>query len=93
MIAILEETLAKKGMDNDCAVLYIDNTATWPNGVHRIPSSRVVVVSLRYPYEGYVWHENVHRFSLQGLRFSNQLGLLILDALVQCNYNGVPPAK
>jgi len=92
MIDILEETLAKKGMDNDCAILYIDNTATRPDGVYRMSSSRVVVVSLRYPYEGYVWHENVHRFSSQGLRFSNQIGLLILDALVQCNYTSAQPA-
>jgi len=91
MIDILEETLAKKGMDNDCAILYIDNTATRPDSVYRMSNSRVVVVSLRYPYEGYVWHENVHRFSSQGLRFSNQLGLLVLDALVQCNYTSVQP--
>lgn len=93
MIAILEEALAKKGMINNCAILYIDNTATRPDGVYRMSNSRVVVVSLRYPYQGYVWHENVHRFSLQGLRFSNQLGLLILDALVQCSYASAPPAR
>jgi len=58
-----------------------------------MPKSRVLVVSLRYPYQDYVWHEKVHRSSLQGLCFSNQLGLLFHDALVQCSYTSAPSAK
>ena len=87
MIGILGEALVKTGMNLQNPIMYIDNTASMPDGVHYVPDSRAIVISLRYPYDGYVWHENVHRFSLQGLRFTNELGLLIRSALelLGCN--------